>query len=153
MFKKFLVPVDGSDISLKAAQSAQSLAKASGGELVLLYVAARFLNAYGFESGMYQAITEKIYNERIEASSSELLEKVRQGLAPGGIVHSRWVMSDRTEEAIVKAAQADECDLIVIATHGRGAIGRALLGSVTSRLLPISPVPVLVYRDATMVPA
>ncbi len=153
MFKKFLVPVDGSDISLKAAQSAQSLAKANGGELVLLYVAARFLNAYGFESGMYQAITEKIYNERIEASSSELLEKVRQGLAPGGIVHSRWVISDRTEEAIVKAAQADECDLIVIATHGRGAIGRALLGSVTSRLLPISPVPVLVYRDATMVPA
>jgi nucleotide-binding universal stress UspA family protein len=153
MFKKLLVPVDGSDISLKAAQSAAALALTNGGELVLVYVAARFQNAYGFESGMYQAVTEKIYNERIEASSTELLEKVRQSLIPGPVVHSRWVMSDRTEEAIVKAAQADDCDLIVIATHGRGAIGRALLGSVTSRLLPISPVPVLVYRDATMVGA
>jgi nucleotide-binding universal stress UspA family protein len=141
------------DFAQGGAKRSCAWRKASGGELVLLYVAARFLNAYGFESGMYQAVTEKIYNERIEASSHELLERVRQSLDPGGVVHARWVMSDRTEEAIVKAAQADDCDLIVIATHGRGAIGRALLGSVTSRLLPISPVPVLVYRDATMVPA
>jgi nucleotide-binding universal stress UspA family protein len=40
---------------------------------------------------------------------------------------------------------------VVLATHGRGAVGRFVMGSVTSRLLPISSVPVLVYRDVSMV--
>ena len=51
---------------------------------------------------------------------------------------------------IEKTVHDKGCDTVVIATHGRGAVGRFVMGSVTSRLLPISSVPVLVYRDATM---
>jgi nucleotide-binding universal stress UspA family protein len=51
------------------------------------------------------------------------------------------------EQVIEKMTRNLGCDLIVIATHGRGAFGRFVMGSVTTRLLTISAVPVLVYRD------
>jgi nucleotide-binding universal stress UspA family protein len=100
---------------------------------------------------MFQSTSENIYNQRVEEGAKQLLDRAKDHAGPDLIVHTQWIMSDRTEEAIVKAAKSEACDVIVIATHGRGAVGRALLGSVTSRLLPLSPVPVLVYRDASMV--
>jgi nucleotide-binding universal stress UspA family protein len=151
MFKKMLVPVDGSEISLRAVRTAAQMAKADHAELVLLHVAAPFVFPYGYDPGMFQSTSENIYNQRVEEGAKQLLDRAKDHAGPDLVVHTQWIMSDRTEEAIVKAAKSEACDVIVIATHGRGAVGRALLGSVTSRLLPLSPVPVLVYRDASMV--
>ena len=59
-------------------------------------------------------------------------------------------MDSRPEVLIEKTVKAMDCDLVVIATHGRGALGRLLMGSVTTSLLSILTVPVLIYRDGTM---
>ncbi|EEA01026.1 UspA domain protein [Burkholderia sp. H160] len=57
-----------------------------------------------------------------------------------------WVVSDHPYQAIIKAAQERQCDLIVMASHGRRGISGLLLGSETQKVLTHSRIPVLVYR-------
>ena len=56
------------------------------------------------------------------------------------------VISDSPYEAIIDAAKKKKCDLIFMASHGRGELASLILGSVTQKVLAHSKVPVLVYR-------
>ena len=58
---------------------------------------------------------------------------------------TRWVVGYAPDE-IVKAAQKDKADMIVMGTHGHGVIGRALMGSVAQKVVNLSPVPVLLVK-------
>lgn len=57
----------------------------------------------------------------------------------------RWVVGYAPDE-IVKAAQREKADVIVMGTHGHGLVGRALMGSVAQRVVTLSPVPVLLVK-------
>ena len=151
MFKKILIPVDGSDLSLRAATTGVQLAKEVGAQVVFLHGMAPYIAPYAAEISMVDDKTQLAFEQSVSEGSSKMLADAKKIADAAGVgsetVHA---VSSRPEMLIDKTVHEKGCDLVVIATHGRGDVGRFVMGSVTSRLLPISSVPVLVYRDATM---
>jgi nucleotide-binding universal stress UspA family protein len=151
MFKKILIPIDGSELALRAAAMGVNLAKEGNGEVVFLHAIVPYIPPYTAEydiDGRASALIEKAASE----ASKDML-KVAEDIAKAAGVKSSSVAEvlSRPEVLIDKTVKKLGCDLIVIATHGRGAVGRFFMGSVTTRLLPVASVPVLVYRDQNMV--
>ncbi len=152
MFKRILVPVDGSELSTRAAKTAIALAKEQGATIVFLHVTRPFVYPYTAEIPVYDTTSEKLYNERVAATAKEILDAVDTVAAQSEIVTERVTDSrEHADESIANTVRSYRCDLVVIATHGRGAVARLFMGSVTTRLLARCPVPILVYRDSSMV--
>jgi nucleotide-binding universal stress UspA family protein len=152
MFKRILVPVDGSELSTRAAKTAIALAREQGATLVFLNVTMPYVPQYAGEIAMIDSTSEKLYDQRAAESAKNVLDAVEGAAKQAGVPCERLVDSNgHPDESIAKMVLAHGCDLVVIATHGRGAVARFLMGSVTTRLLPRCSVPVLVYRDQSMV--
>ena len=151
MFKKILIPVDGSDLALKAAETGVKLASEVGAAVVFLHATAPYIAPYAAEISMVDDKTQMMFEKSSADASMRILDAAKK-IADAADVASEAVtaVNSRAEVFIAKTVKDRGCDLVVIATHGRGAIGRFVMGSVTTRLLPISPVPVLVYRDDSM---
>ena len=147
MFKRILIATDGSELSQKAANSGIELAKLSGGNIVALQVVPRYPVSY-FEGGATVSISEI---ERIEKEWAEIgkatVGKIKaQAEAKGVQASAVTIHSDMIAEAIIASAKKHECDLIVMASHGRRGITRLLLGSETTHVLTHSDIPVMVLR-------
>ena len=151
MFKKILIPIDGSELSMRAAGCGIQLAKEMNAVVVFVHAKSTYIIPYAADVAMMDSKTQKIFEDEINAGSQTLLADAKR-LASGAGVASECIQeaTGRPEVLIEKTARELHCDLVVIATHGRGAVGRFVMGSVTTRLLPTCPVPVLVYRDASM---
>ena len=151
MFKKILIPVDGSNLALKAAATGVNLAMEVGAEVVFLHAMAPYIAPYAADVALVDDKTQMMFEKSIVDASTDILSAATK-LAEAAGVSSQSVSAvcARPELFVEKTVKELGCDLIVIATHGRGAVARFVMGSVTTRLLPISPVPVLVYRDALM---
>jgi len=147
MYHRILIATDGSDLSEKAVQSGLELARLSGAAVVALKVVPRYPRSY-FEGG---ASVDPGEVKRIEAQWSEaalaLVNDIKaRGKAAGVAVKAAVVKSDLIAEAIIAAARKHDCDLIVMASHGRRGLKRMLLGSETQHVLTHSHIPVLVLR-------
>jgi nucleotide-binding universal stress UspA family protein len=152
MFKRILVPVDGSELSTRAAKTAIGLAKEQGATLVFIHVTAPYVPQYAGEVPMMDSTSEALYEQRVAESAEVILDTVERAAKAEGVSYERVIDSNgHPNESIAAMALVHRCDLVVIATHGRGTVARFLMGSVTTRLLPRSSVPVLVYRDQSMV--
>jgi nucleotide-binding universal stress UspA family protein len=152
MFKRILVPVDGSELSMRAAHMAIALAKEQDAMVLFLHVTKPFLYPYNAEIPVYDSTSEKLYNERVRQAGHDILNTVGDAARNEGVAYeSVTETNEHADEAIAIAVNAYRCDLVVMATHGRGAVARFFVGSVTTRLLPRCSVPVLVYRDESMV--
>lgn len=147
MYQRILIATDGSELSEKAVQNGLSLAALAGASVIALKVVPRYPRSY-FEGGLpvdAQDI-ERIEKQWDDAAHS-LIEKIKaDGAAQGVTVQPVLAKSDLVAEAIIAAAKKHECDLIVMASHGRKGIQRLLLGSETQHVLTHSHVPVLVLR-------
>ena len=154
MFKKILIPVDGSDLSTRAAGAGIQLAKELNVPVVFLHAMATYIMPYAADVALMDDKTQQLFEDEVKRESTELLDATKR-LATDAGVSSETVSAhhSRPEVLIEESAKTLGCDLIVIATHGRGAVARLVMGSVTTRLLSISPVPVLIYRDASMTAA
>jgi nucleotide-binding universal stress UspA family protein len=147
MYKRILVPTDGSTLSKKAVKSAVDLASAVGAELVALNVVPRYPRSY-FEGGLSvspneTARVEKQWSEHGQATADE----VGKAAAKAGVkAKAITVRSDLVAEAILAAARKNNCDLVVMASHGRKGLKRLLLGSETQHVLTHGNIPVLVLR-------
>jgi nucleotide-binding universal stress UspA family protein len=144
MFKRILVPTDGSDLSKRAVEAAAKLAKLSGAALLTLSVKEPF--PYSAISEMQPVPPQEFYDaqERIAAARVKEATDLAQGagMACGG----HTVEALHPWEAILDHAKNQGCDLIVMASHGRRGLSALLLGSETQKVLTHSPVPVLVIR-------
>jgi len=142
MFYRIVVPTDFSACSEEAWRVARSVAATSHGELVLTHV-----------------LTEApLYRESILTQVRPVYEGARKW-AEGAL--GDWVAKARAEglnaraalrtgvayQQVVALATDERADLIVIGTHGRGGIDRALLGSVADRVVRLAPCPVLTVRE------
>ena len=147
MYKRILVPTDGSSLSKKAIRSAVELAAAVGAELVALHVVPRYPTSY-FEGAMNVSNAEVARVEKQWAERGQALaDEVGKAAAKAGVkAKSVTIRSDLIAEAILAAARKNKCDLIVMASHGRKGIKRLLLGSETQNVLTHGDVPVLVLR-------
>jgi nucleotide-binding universal stress UspA family protein len=147
MYKRILVPTDGSPLSKKAVQGAVELAAGTGAELVVLNVVPRYPTAY-FEGGVTISPTEVARVEKQWLAQGQKLADAAVVAAGKAGVKARGVTakSNLVAEAILAAARKNRCDLVVMASHGRKGIKRLLLGSETQHVLTHGKIPVLVLR-------
>ncbi len=147
MYKKILVATDGSALSETAVRSAIELAAAVKAELVALYVVPRYPVSY-FEGGITISVEDMARTEKQWSDKGQAVVDAAQQQAQGLGVNAKGVVlqSDLVAESIIAAATKHDCDLVVMASHGRKGITRVLLGSETQHVLTHCSVPVLVLR-------
>ena len=145
MFKHILVPTDGSKLSEKAVKQAVRLAKQLGGRMTAFHVMPKFYPS-SYQMELLQMTVGDHQESRQEQASQFLRYAERAARVAGIDCEGRNVVSDHPYKEIVKAAQKNGCDLILMASHGRRGIEGFLLGSETQKVLTHSHVPVLVYR-------
>lgn len=147
MYKKILVPTDGSTLSKKAVTHAINLAALHQAELVVLKVIPKYPVSY-FEGGMSLPAPEIADIEKQWAAHAKGIVDTAIKLAnkQGVVAKGLMAKSDLVSEAIIKAAKSSKSDLIVMASHGRRGVKRLLLGSETQHVLTHSQTPVLVLR-------
>ena len=144
MFKRILVPTDGSEITAKAIDTAIALAKSVNAQLYTISVKEPF--PYSAISEMQPTPPQEFFDaqERIAAGRVEaVMTSSRQAGVP---CQAEVVEALHPWEAIIEHARRTECDLLVMASHGRRGVSALLLGSETQKVLTHSKVPVLVVR-------
>ncbi len=147
MYQRILVATDGSVLSKKAVQASVDLAKALGAQLIALYVVPRYPMSY-FEGGMSISADEVARTEKHWADKGQDVVDavVRESQSEGVQALAVVTHSDLVAETVMTTAKKHQCDLIVMASHGRKGIKRVLLGSETQHVLTHSSIPVLVLR-------
>ncbi|MPM62414.1 TRAP-T-associated universal stress protein TeaD [bioreactor metagenome] len=147
MYKRILIATDGSPLSDKAVESGLGLAALCGASVVALKVVPRYPRSY-FEGSapMNRDEVKQVEQRWSDAALAELNEIKQLGTTQGTTVKSVVAKSDLIAESIISAATKNNCDLIVMASHGRKGIKRVLLGSETQHVLTHSHIPVLVLR-------
>jgi nucleotide-binding universal stress UspA family protein len=144
MYKRILVSTDGSDISRKAAQSASRLAKASGAELFTISVKEPF--PYSAISEMQPVPPQEFFDAQERIARERVQGVMDLAKAEGIACQAYTVEALHPWEAIIDHAKAQNCDLIVMASHGRKGLSALLIGSETQKVLTHSSVPVLVIK-------
>ncbi|ATE58767.1 universal stress protein [Thauera sinica] len=143
MYKKLLVPTDGSQLSNQTIGSAIAFAREIGAAITFFYAAPDIL-ATGDGAGL-RSIAPTLLSETIAGDAHPVLLKAEAAARAAGVPHaSLFKVSDRPHEAIVQAAEEQGCDLIFMASRGPKSIGGLLLGSETLKVLMHAKVPVLV---------
>jgi nucleotide-binding universal stress UspA family protein len=147
MFKHFLIPTDGSQLSLQSAKHAVALAKEVGAKVTFFFAKPDYPVAFYGEGALIDPTTPEKFSEMADRQAAEILGRVEVLARETGVQFASVAeVSDLPYEAIIKAADTAGCDLIFMASHGRRGIGGLLLGSETQKVLTHSRTPVLVYR-------
>lgn len=145
MYKKFLVPTDGSAHSAKAGEGAIALAQQVGGSLVVLAVVEPYpfqpISESPFAGG--SAAYEQRALELAQEHAQQIVDAAKRAevACEAVIVHGV-----SPHEEIVATALAKGCDAILMATHGRKGVSKLFAGSETQRVIAHSPLPVMVFR-------
>lgn len=145
MFKKFLVPTDGSSHSIDAATRAIELAAQVDGTLVALAVVEPYPLPPVSESPY--AGGSAAYEERARELARTHVEQVASMARKAGVRCDTAVVDGlNPHDEIVAAALAQGCDAILMGTHGRKGISKLFAGSVTQKVIAESTLPVMVFR-------
>ena len=145
MYNRILIATDGSELSDKAVDSGLGLAALCGASVVVVQVVQHYPRSY-FEGEQLSDIGEaKRTEERWLAAAQEMLQGVQAKAQAAQVqLTTKVVHSDLIGESIVKTAQENDCNLIIMATAGRKGLSRVLMGSETQYVITHSPIPVLV---------
>ena len=148
MFKKILIPTDGSALSAQAANKGVCFAREMGAEIVALYVTQPFAATVGFDGmAAAYAITDEDYDKTAREQAQKYLKAVLDRAETAGVKATGKAVSNfNVADGLVQAAEDEGCDLIFIGSHGRSGLSRLLLGSVTVKVLGLAKTAVLVYR-------
>ena len=144
MFKRILVPTDGSDITAKAIDTTVSLARSLNAQVCTVSVKEPF--PYSAISEMQPTPPQEFFDAQERIAGERVQAVIDQCKAAGVACEGRTVEALHPWEAIVEHAESMGCDLLVMASHGRGTVTTLLLGSETQKVLTHSKVPVLVVR-------
>lgn len=147
MFRRILVPTDGSELSTNALKAAVALAKDSGASIVALNVQPVYRPPVVAEVPVADVYSQEEY----EAGALQVANKILGdacAISAGSSVPCKGVaqLDSSPYEAIIRVARDEGCDLIFMASHGRRGMAGLLLGSETQKVLTHCKIPVLVYR-------
>lgn len=142
MYKKILVPLDGSKVAEGVLSHAKSLAYSEGAELILLTVAANPAMDFLFSD---PGLAENAVQEQ-EEKSKKYISAIEQDLKSAGFRVSALLRVGSVAETILGVADELQADVIAMSTHGRTGAARWLLGSIAERVVHNSKVPVLLIR-------
>jgi nucleotide-binding universal stress UspA family protein len=146
MYKKILVPVDGSPTSLCGLREAIRLAKNQGATLRLLHVVDELLMGTSY---VQTAIDYEAFLKAVREGGRQVLDGVQAQVRAEGLTAESELLETiggRAADLIVDAATMWGADLIVMGTHGRKGMGRFLMGSDAELVLRSSAIPVLMIR-------
>jgi nucleotide-binding universal stress UspA family protein len=148
MFKKVLIPTDGSALSAQAANAGILFAKSIGAEVFAIYVGQPFAATIGFDGmAAAYAITDEDYEKATAEQAKKYLQAVADRAETANVAaKTEAVTNFNVADGIVEAATSHNCDIIFMGSHGRSGLSRLLLGSVTAKVLAVSKIAVLVYR-------
>lgn len=136
MFKRILVATDASEYSRRALITALELARKFQSEVVLLYVRELGNPAYTIE------VAKEIIEQAVENTFKATLE----GIEVGDVPLKKIRMEGQPSTLILNAISNENIDLVVMGSHGYGLVARAVLGSVSQRVLRKSTCPVLIVK-------
>jgi nucleotide-binding universal stress UspA family protein len=142
MYKKILVPLDGSEMAKKGLEEAEKLAQIFGAEIVLFQVVP-FMPIYGSPELVTPLIVDEKQKEAAEKYLLTLSEELRK---KGFKVTSMVKTGQQVAVEIIDFAKESGADLIVMCTHGRSGITRWVLGSVAHKVLTRAETPILLLR-------
>lgn len=143
MYKKILVPLDGSEIAKKALDQAEKLAKAFESEIVLFQVVP-FMPIYGSPELVTPLIIDEKQKELAEKYLFDLAEELKmKGFKVRAIVRT----GQQVAAEIIDFAKEEGVDLMVMCTHGRSGISRWVLGSIALKVLTRAETPILLIRS------
>ena len=145
MYKKILVPVDGSASSSRGLDEAINLAKESGASLCLVHAVNEYFMDIGFGTGVITPELIATLREGGAAVLNSAASKARErGLKPETVLLDR--LATPVAELILKQAKDWSADLIVMGTHGRRGLSRLAMGSDAEMVVREATVPVLLVR-------
>ena len=145
MFKNILIPTDGSDLAAKAVEQGVRFAKEIGAKITAVTVTEPF--ELVSVSQIQLEYTPIEYKKYAEAQAEKVLGTVSATAKSAGVeCQTLHTEHEQVYQAIIEAAEARRCDLIVMASHGRRGVSAVVLGSETVKVLTHSKIPVLVYR-------
>ena len=145
MYKHILIPTDGSELSEKAIKQGLALAKSIGAKVTAITVSETF-HTFSVDP-VIVTDTPKEYQTHCDARAEKYLSIAKNAAKDANVAYEGMhVMHDHPYEAIINAAKDKGCDLICMASHGRGQLASVLLGNVTQKVLATSKIPVLVCR-------
>lgn len=142
MYKKILVPLDGSELAEKVLPFAREIASRLGADIV-------FLHAYSPQESEPRDFYKSYIQEKVELLQKDLREtagksKSRRQSGPAKVEGE--IVNGHPAEEILHYAEEKKVDLILMATHGRSGISRWAIGSAADKVLRSSAVPVLLIR-------
>jgi len=144
MYRRILVPTDGSALAGAAASAAVELARVCGAEVIALSVAYPEPVLLSAEGALASGGTGvDVLLEQAQRHVMQVAEMARRAGVPCAALTA---YGESPSAEIVALAARRHCDLVFIASHGRHGLSRLIAGSVTQQVLARSPVPVLVYR-------
>jgi len=147
-YRHILACTDGSPRARKAVAAAAQLAGLRDAKLTVLFVIPPYvLPAYGEAAQYVPGVTPHLYKQRADALAKKVLAPAARLAHKLGVeCETLAVNAAQPWSGILHAAHKGKCDLIVMASHGRRGIAKALLGSETTKVLTHSKIPVLVCR-------
>lgn len=145
MFNRILIPTDGSKAGRPAVEMALGLAETHGATLYALFIVDQPASVSGAGEG-FSGLDNLL--DALEEEGQKATAAIREQAADRGIETEAAVRRGNPHEDILTYANDHEIDLIVMGTHGRTGVKRALLGSVTENVVRHAEIPVLtVHRD------
>ena len=143
MYKKILIPLDGSEIAMRALEEAEKLATIFDSELVILQVVP-FMPIYGSP----ELVTPLIIDEKQKETAERTLASLADRLKGKGLRVTTAVKTGQQVPAeIIDFAKESKVDLIVMCTHGRSGFTRWFVGSVALKVLTRAETPILLIRS------
>lgn len=147
LYDRILVPTDGSEGVERAVTHAVDLAAAHEATIHAVYV----VNTAGFTGLPMESSWEGV-EKMLREDAENALETVRTLAGQQDVTVETHVLEGPPQREIVRYAEEEGCDLVVMGTHGRGGIDRLLLGSVAEKVVRSSNVPVMTVRVGTEEP-
>lgn len=149
MFKKILVPLDGSQLSEFALNPALALAQANKAELILISAIMEREMVEVDEYYETPSSTIPVPNTQpMRFRMENYLDSIAKTRAGIGIPIRTLVLEGDAASCVLETAVSEQSDLIIMGTHGRSGVSRFLLGSVTQKVWHQAPCPVMAVRDA-----
>jgi nucleotide-binding universal stress UspA family protein len=145
--KKVLVPLDGSDLAASILPEVENFARSTGASIAFFSAIVPVATYPGFETAQATTIGQLI--DELRDQAVQVLARAAEHARDAGIEATTVVTIDTAVDGILRAADEVKADLIAVSTHGRGGLGRAVLGSVADGVVRRSDDrPVLVIRPA-----
>ena len=139
MFKKILVPYDGSHHSERALETAIHMAQNDGASIHILYAYDKLPDYLG-EPNLQEVLN------RVLSAARQLMDSAAQQAHDQGVEVTTDVLEGPAAEAILSVSEAEDFDLIVMGSRGLGHLKGLLLGSVSERVLRQAKIPVMIMR-------